>query len=189
MIPAPARRAPYPRELARWIRLEDGTAALVRAIRPDDADRLAELYGRLSRQTAYQRFFTVMPRLPSEWARQLADVDYDTRLALVAERDGAHGVELIGVARYEPSDEPETAEIALVVEDAWQGRGLGVRLLEALLAAAVARGRHRFVAYVLGDNRRMLGLLARLTDVRECAVDDGVVRLVLLPRVSHDRVA
>ncbi len=174
---APAARAAYPRELTRWTRLDDDTPVLVRPIRAEDAGRLVALYARLSRTSAYQRFFTVMPRLPEAWARELADVDYQRRLALVAERDGGDGVELIGVARYEPSDEAGTVEVALVVEDAWQGHGLGVRLLEALLDAAAARGHRRFVAYVLGENRRMLALLARLVDVRERTVEDGVVRL------------
>ncbi len=172
----------YPRELSHTETLGDGTRVLVRAIRPDDAERLTELYLRLSRHTAYQRFFTVMPRLPADWARQLADVDYQTRLALVAERDGAAGVELIGVARYEPADEPGTAEVAVVVEDRWQGHGLGRRLLGDLLAAAEQRGIRRFCAYMLGENRRMAALLARLVDIRERTAREGVVRAVFTAR-------
>jgi len=173
----PALRAPYPQALAQWTRLDDGAPVLIRPIRADDADRLVALYARLSRTSAYHRFFTVLPRLPEAWARRLADVDYDRRLALVAEREGPDGVALIGVARWEPADEPDTVEVALVVEDPWQGHGLGARLFQALLDAAAARGVRRYVAYVLGDNRRMLGLLARLTEVEERTIEDGVVRL------------
>ncbi len=120
-----------------------------------------------------------MRRLPPDWAHEFATVDYERRLALVAERLTADAPELIGVARYEPSEESDTAEIALVVEDAWQGHGLGVTLLGDLLAAAEARGIRRFVAYVLGDNRRMLNLLARHADVRDRSVESGVVTLIL----------
>ncbi len=61
----------------------------LRLIRPDDEPRLVALYDRLSRHTAYQRFFTVMRRLPIDWAHFLANVDYQTRLALVIERRGS----------------------------------------------------------------------------------------------------
>ena len=169
----------YPVDLERRAVLDDGAEVRLRPIRPDDAARLGELYDRLSLTTTYQRFFTVMRRLPADWAHEFATVDYERRLALVAERPTDHGPELIGVARYEPSEESDAAEIALVVEDAWQGRGLGVTLLGDLLAAAEARGIRRFVAYVLGDNRRMLGVLTRHTDVRERSVESGVVTLIL----------
>ena len=169
----------YPADLERRVVFDDGAEVRLRPIRPDDAARLGELYDRLSLTTTYQRFFTVMRRLPPDWAHEFATVDYERRLALVAERLTDHAPELIGVARYEPSEESDAAEIALVVEDAWQGRGLGVTLLGDLLAAAEARGIRRFVAYVLGDNRRMLGVLTRHTDVRERSVESGVITLIL----------
>ena len=173
--------APFPAELARGVRLRDGTYLRIRPIRPDDEPRLVELYDRLGTHTAYQRFFTVMRRLSPDWARFFANVDYQERLALVAERDTAAGPQLVGVGRYEPSDEPETAEVAFVVEDGWQGRGLGTVLLADLLDAAVARGIRRFRAYVLADNPRMLGLLARRTDILERQTEEGVVSLLFSP--------
>src|SRR2546426_5538619 len=114
--------AEYPRELEHDVRLKDGSYVHIRPIRPDDAPRLQELYDRLSRHTVYQRFFTVMKRLPPDSARVLASVDYRKRLALIVEHDGARGVDLIGVGRYEPTDEPDTVEVAFVVQDDWQSR-------------------------------------------------------------------
>src|SRR2546427_10402982 len=93
--------AESPRELEHDVRLRDGSHVHIRPIRPDDAPRLQELYDRLSRDTAYQRFFTVMKCLPPDWARMLASVDYQRRLALIVEHDGTRGVELIGVGRSE----------------------------------------------------------------------------------------
>ena len=146
----------------------------LRLIRPDDAPRLIALYDRLSRHSAYQRFFAAMKRLPPDWAELLANVDYQTRLALVIEHAGPTGPDVIAVGRYEPDAEPGVAEVAFVVEDGWQGRGLGRILLHELLAAAETRGIHRFRAYVLAENYRMLRLLSRDTRVLARRTDAGV---------------
>jgi len=105
----------------------------------------------------------------------LANVDYVRRLALIAEVDTPSGPELVAVARYEPTGDPKTAEVAFVVQDAWQNRGLGTALLHDLLRAARARGIERFSAYVLATNRRMLDLISRFTTVVERKLDSGVV--------------
>jgi len=177
--PADVITAAYPRELARTVVLKDGASARIRPIRPDDEPRLVDLYERLSRHTAYQRFFTVMRRLPNDWYHFFANVDYVRRLALVAERETVAGVQLIGVGRYEPSDEPATAEVAFVVEDGWQERGLGAILLEAVLDAAAARGIEHFRADVLADNHRMLRLFTSRTRVEHRITESGVTSLRL----------
>jgi RimJ/RimL family protein N-acetyltransferase len=169
--------AAYPSGLVRAVTLRDGSSARIRPIRPDDEPRLVALHERLGRHTAYQRFFTVRRRLPPDRYHFFANVDYVRRLALVAERDAPAGVELIGVGRYEPSEEPETAEVAFVIEDGWQGRGLGGILLDAVLAAAEGRGIHRFRADVLADNHRMLRLLSTRTRVEERRTEEGVTGL------------
>jgi RimJ/RimL family protein N-acetyltransferase len=146
----------------------------LRPIQGDDAAALTRLYDRLSPETAYQRFFAAMRRLPPDWARVLAEVDDDRRAALVA-LDPAG--DLIAVARYGAPPGSDEAEIALVVQDAWQNRGLGTVLLGALLDRAATRGIRRFVAYVLSDNRRMQSLIVRLGDVTTRSADQGVVTL------------
>ena len=158
----------------------------LRLIRPDDEPRLVALHARLSRHTAYQRFFTAMRRLPTDWAHFLANVDYHRRLALVVERPVDGGTEVIAVGRYEPTDDPAVAEVAFVVQDGWQGRGLGRLLLRELLAAAVARGLRRFRAYVLAGNVRMLRLLGRYTHVLERRTHAGVVELLFEPAEPQD---
>jgi len=174
--------APYPSELGRAIVGSDGVRLGLRAIRADDAPRLIALHSRLSAQTIYQRFFSVLRRLPTDWARYLADVDYCRRLALVVERDAEGGVELVGVGRYEPTAMPDRAEVAFVIEDRWQGRGLGSALFDALLAAAEARGIREFCADVLATNSRMLDLIARRARIVERRSDGGVVSLVFVRR-------
>jgi RimJ/RimL family protein N-acetyltransferase len=148
-----------------------------RPIRPDDESRLVELFRRLSPRSVYHRFLAQRPSLPAAWYHTFANVDYDRRFALVAEHETAGDVELVGVARYEPTEAPEVAEIAIVVDDAWQGQGLGRTLLEKLLDEAHARGIRRFRAVVLGDNRRMLALLAHATHIERQTLKDGVIEV------------
>jgi acetyltransferase len=158
--------------------LRDGVAVTLRPIRAEDEPELAALYARLSPETAYQRFFTVMRRLPPDWAHILATVDYDRRMAIVAL--GPSG-ELIGVARYAHDEQAHEAELAIVVQDQWQNRGLGTTLLGDLIAYAVEKGIGRFRAYVLAENRRMLDLLTRVTTVLERSIESGVISLLLGP--------
>jgi RimJ/RimL family protein N-acetyltransferase len=157
---------------------ELGDGLRLRSIRGDDEPRLIALHERLSLQTAYQRFFSALRRLPTNWAHYLANVDSTTRLALVIERDGDEGPELVAVGRWEPTADPAVPEVAFVVEDRWQGKGLGRTLLRELLDAAAARGIRRFRAYVLAGNTRMLRLLSRHTHILERTVDRGVVELL-----------
>ena len=173
-----ATALPYPRELAHDVWLSDGAQFHIRPIRAADEPGLLALFHRLSSRSRYQRFFSPMPRLPQRWLHQLANVDYRERLALVAERPSGAALELVGVARYEPAGMPDSCEIALVVEDRWQARGLGTILLDELLRAAEARGVTRFRAFVLADNVRMLTLLARLGTVIARSMEEGVVTLL-----------
>jgi len=84
---------------------------------------------------------------------------------------------LRAVARYEPGEMPGTTEIAIVVEDDWQHRGLGSLLLDALLAAAERRNLRVFRADVLADNRPMLRVLSRLADIRRRESSHGILTL------------
>jgi RimJ/RimL family protein N-acetyltransferase len=165
---------------SRELMLRDGTRVRMRPIRPDDAPRLVALYDHLSRDSRYQRFFSIRQRLPPDWADFLANVDHVRRFALVVEDPGDPET-LIAVARYEPA-EADAVEVAFVVQDAWQNRGLGTLLFRELLAAAAANGIKRFRAWVLGDNRRMLDLIARFGQVQQRSFAQGVVELAFTSR-------
>jgi RimJ/RimL family protein N-acetyltransferase len=169
----------------RPVGLAGGERVRIRPIRPDDAPRLEELYARLSQHSAYQRFFAVMQRLPPDWARLLAAVDHQRRFALVAEALETAPPVLVGVARYEPVPDSDTVELAVVVQDSWQGRGLGSLLLRELLRAAELNGIHRFRAFVLAENRRMLHVLSRNTDVEERKRDGGVLELTMSRKIER----
>ncbi len=174
--------AVYPKELEREIALPGGERLRLRPIRPQDQDRLIAFHDRLSSHTAYQRFFTVMKHLAPDWAHFLANVDYERRLALLAEHGPPDAPEIVGVARYEQTDQADTAEVAFVIQDVWQSRGLGTLMLDALLVAADARGIRRFRASVLAGKTRMIDLLVHFMDVQERATESGVTELLLTRR-------
>ena len=183
-LDAPRISAEYPREFEREVILKDGARVRIRPVLPEDETRLVTLYGRLSPPTAHQRFFTIMKRLPPDWAYSFANVDYRRRMALVEERDLEWRPELIGVARYEPSDEEDTAEVAIVIQDYWQGKGLGTILLKEILRAGETNGLRRIRAYVLADNHRMFDMLSRLTDIQQRKTERGVTSLLFTRRDS-----
>lgn len=168
------------RQFDRELVLKDGSRVHLRPIRPSDETALVALYDRLSRHSAYQRFFTIMRRLPPDWAHYLANVDHQRRLALVAVDPAT--ADIVGVARYEPTAEPHTVEVAFVVQDTWQNRGLGTHLFVELLAAAGLNGIERYRAWVLADNRRMLDLIARFGVIAERRLEQGVVEVVFTAR-------
>jgi acetyltransferase len=163
----------------RSVTLKDGTTVRLRPIRPEDEPELSALYARLSPETAYQRFFTVMARLPPSWAHILANVDYERRMAIVAVSPDNR---LIAVARYDLDETSNEAEIAVVVQDQWQGKGIGTILLAELLGYAETQGIRRFRADVLAENRRMLDLVGRLTRVLTRRTERGITSLLMVPR-------
>jgi acyl-CoA synthetase (NDP forming)/RimJ/RimL family protein N-acetyltransferase len=141
---------------------------------PTDADAVVAMHGRFSERTRYLRYFSPYPRIPQRDLERFVNVDHRDREALVAELGG----DLIAVARYERlGPGADEAEVAFVVEDAHQGRGIGSVLMEHLAAAAAVVGITRFVAEVLPGNARMLRVFAEAgyEVAREYA--DGVVHL------------
>jgi GNAT superfamily N-acetyltransferase len=138
------------------VRLRDGTIVLIRPIEAGDAPGLVAFHETLSFETIRRRFFGAHPHLSEAEAQRFATVDHHDREALVAELDG----ELIAVGRYERRPGDATAEVAFVVTDAWQGRGLAPILLQGLAARARIVGITRFVAETLSENRAMLSVFS-----------------------------
>jgi RimJ/RimL family protein N-acetyltransferase len=151
--------------------LEGGHQVLIRALRPEDRGRLERGYRELSEDSAYRRFFTVYPALSSRQLDYFTEIDHRDHEALGAE-DTATG-DGVGVMRYvrDPTD-PVSAEIAVTVVDGWQGRGVGVALLERLARRARSAAITRFTAEIQAANPRMTALLARLGPVEISHPDD-----------------
>jgi acetyl coenzyme A synthetase (ADP forming)-like protein len=164
---------------AHWgsdVILADGGTVHVRPIGPDDADRLVTFHAHLSDETVFLRFFSPKPTLSTAEVEWFTRVDHDSRVALVAEL----GDRLVGIARYDRVLGTDSAEVAFVVSDEHQGRGIGTVLLERLAAAARERGITQFVAETLAQNRQMLGVFAAAGFVERTRLDGSVVHVELL---------
>jgi RimJ/RimL family protein N-acetyltransferase len=155
--------------------LRDGTVVHVRPISRDDVGGVARFHGRLSSQTTYYRFFSVHPVLSARELEYFTGVDHERREALVAVVDD----EIVAVARFDRQADAGEAEVAFVVEDRWQGRGLGTMLLDRLMTLAVERGITTFVAQTLPTNRRMLAVFRHCGRPVEDRFDGDVVQVVI----------
>ncbi|MCZ2805020.1 GNAT family N-acetyltransferase [Modestobacter sp. VKM Ac-2983] len=151
----------------------DGGTVHLRPITPEDADGIVGLMDRSSDQTRYYRFFGPMRRLSDKDLHRFTHVDHDARVAFVV----LLGDRLIGVGRYDRYPGTDDAEVAFLIEDAHQRRGLGSVLLEHLAAAARERGIKRFVAEVLSQNSQMVRVFLDAGYSAKRSYEDGVVHL------------
>ena len=142
--------------------LRDGETVHIRAIRPDDKQRLLDGFHRLTNRSVYSRFFQFKETLNNEELTYLTEVDFIDHVALVATLPGKDHHEIIGVGRYIRTDLPGQevhAEFALAVADRHQGRGTGSLLLQNLIIIALSAGISVFEADILTENRQMLKVL------------------------------
>jgi RimJ/RimL family protein N-acetyltransferase len=162
--------------------LRDGVSVLVREIRAEDAPALQRLVGRSSAHSIELRFFGPMKGLSDQMARRFAEVDGEDRFALVA-LDPDDADEIVGVVRYEREKGTDGAEFAALVEDRFQGRGLGIGLTRRLIEAARERGIEILHALVMPENEVMLRLLRSLNLPERERWENGIehVEIVLWP--------
>lgn len=153
--------------------LSDGTCVTVREIRPEDAQALQRLIDRSSERTIRLRYFGSMKQLSDEQARYFAEVDGKNRYALVA-LDPEDEEEIVAVVRYDREKDTDKAEYAALVEDRFQGQGLGDSLTRALIQAARQRGVRDFEALVLPENKGMIRLLCNLDFPERIRKVDGI---------------
>jgi acetyltransferase len=151
---------PYPVSLERKLRLKDKTQVHMRAIRPDDAARERAFVAAMSDTSRYYRFLHPLAALSDEMIARFTQLDYRVEMALVALTEDES--EIIGVARYHPNADGESAEFAIAIADAWQGKGLGDQLMRNLIACAEEAGYMRLSGTVLKTNTGMLHLAQRL---------------------------
>ena len=177
-LPRPVIR-PYPTAYVWTVALKEGTAVSVRPIRPEDEPLLVRLHETLSERTVYLRYLEHLKldqRVAHQRLARMCYIDYDREMALVAETGGV----IVGVGRL--SRHPirrEEAEFALLVTDAFQGKGLGIELLRRLLDVARAEGIRRVTAEMLPDNSAMQAVCKKLGFRLSGGVSDPTVRAAI----------
>ena len=139
--------------------LTDGSILQLRPIRPDDVAKLQALFYRLSPKTVYLRFHHVLKQMSKEEASRFCNVDYVDAFALVATLGEGDSSRIIAVGRYYRLPARDMAEVAFLVEDIYQGKGIATLLLEHLSRIARENGIHAFVGEVLTENIKMLQVL------------------------------
>jgi acetyltransferase len=164
---------PYPAHLRSIWRAPDGVPVTIRPIRPEDAQIEREFVASLSADTRSLRFMGPLKELSAAMLARFTQVDYDREMALIATVDEMGCEREIAVCRYALNADEHSCEFAIVVAEAWQGRGLGRHLMARLIDIARERGIRRMTGDILAANRGMLELAARLgfilDDVPEAA--------------------
>ena len=157
-LPKPVIR-PYPSQhVATW-RLRDGSAVVIRPIRPEDEPMIRAFHFTLSERSVYQRYFNAFKidqRIAHDRLARICFIDYDREMALVVERTSAAGEpEIIAVGRLSKLPGLKAAEFSMTISDAWQRHGLGTELLRRLVAIGRKEGLLRITADILADNSGM----------------------------------
>ncbi|GAA2517603.1 GNAT family N-acetyltransferase [Streptomyces sp. NPDC058947] len=174
-------RHEYPAHWEADVVLRDGGTARIRPITVDDAERLVSFYEQVSDESKYYRFFAPYPRLSAKDVHRFTHHDFVDRVGLAATVGG----EFIATVRYDrigpdgtPASVPaDEAEVAFLVQDAHQGRGVASALLEHIAAVARERGIRRFAAEVLPANTKMIKVFTDAGYTQKRSFEDGVVRL------------
>lgn len=173
----------YPDHWEADVVLRDGGTARIRPITTDDAERLVSFYEQVSDESKYYRFFAPYPRLSDRDVHRFTHHDYVDRVGLAVTIGG----EFIGTVRYDrindqgrPASAPaDEAEVAFLVQDAHQGRGVASALLEHIAAVARERGIRRFAAEVLPANNKMIKVFRDAGYTQQRSFEDGSVHLTL----------
>ncbi|MGD0117414.1 MAG: GNAT family N-acetyltransferase [Candidatus Binatus sp.] len=155
----------------------DGAAVRIRAIRPDDKERLHDHFKGMSEQSIYFRFMGIRRDLSPDDLKHLTELDFKNHVGLAATLTENGRERFIGVGRYIVGANPRRAEVAFAVRDEFQGHGIGTVLLDHLSLIADANGVAEFEADVLGENRQMLEMFAHSGFEAQRSLDSGVVHL------------
>ena len=162
--------------------LKDGTRVTIRAVRPGDRERFQDALRLLEKDSIYTRFFGYRSHFSDAEIDRAVNVDFVSEVALVVTTETVRGETIIASGRYIAIDEPSgerSAELAFVVEEDYQGRGIASRLLARLAALARSQNLTQFEADVLSENSPMLAVFKRCGFPMRQRRDGGVIHLTL----------
>jgi len=148
-----------PKEVKTTMLLDDGTLISFRAMNPTDEPATRDLFYSLSRETIYYRYMSHMKRIPRKQLQNFVYVDHRNEVAIVGTVPEAHGDEIIAIGRYYLDQKTNRAEVAFVVRDDWQDKGIGSFIMKHLATIAKRDGIAGFTAEVLRDNKPMQAVI------------------------------
>jgi acyl-CoA hydrolase/GNAT superfamily N-acetyltransferase len=169
-----------PKELSTTMLLTDGTQIGFRPIHPTDGPRMRNLFYELSQQTLYYRFMRDVKHVPRKQIQDFVYIDHRNDIAVVATVPEAEGERLIGIGRYYLDPTSNLAEVAFVVHDEWQRRGIGTFLFEHLKKIARRNGIRGFTAEVLAQNRPMQSVFDGSDCQTRSRLEEGVYSYELI---------
>ncbi len=169
--------SPYPAENEYRLVTESGIHIFVRPIKPEDAPMYVNLFKELSPTSIYYRFFGALKEMQPEMLARFTQIDYDREIALVALDEDAETERMLGVARIIGDPDGTKGEFAVLVGDAWQGKGIGAGLLRKCLLIAEKRGFKNIHGIVLKENRNMIALGKKLGFMVNMSKDSGEYEL------------
>lgn len=151
----------YPSCYEEWVPLRDGTKVFLRPVKATDGPLLSDLFAKLSQASIILRFLSPLHNLPEKLVHQFSHVDYKKDFGLIALIDLGDSSPIIGVGRYAFDSERERPELAFVVRDDWQGKGLGSILVLRVISIGRKNGFSRFGALMNPENETMMNIFKR----------------------------
>jgi acyl-CoA hydrolase/ribosomal protein S18 acetylase RimI-like enzyme len=181
----PGERGEYPEDLEAYKTTKTGLSVLLRPVKISDEPLLKDLFYSLSDQSIYRRFFSTRTDMPHEYLQKFVAIDYTQKMLIVAVIERGEKEEIVGLGQYGIVEHTHTADLALVVRDDYQNKGIGRELLFYLTYLAKKQGLLGFTAEVLVDNKPMLhvfGLFEKMGFDIEKKMEAGVYELKIVFR-------
>jgi acetyltransferase len=175
--------SPYPNQYETSWTMADGTGIFIRPIKPEDEPLLNEFVESLSPRSIYFRFFSPLKKLPHKVLARFTQLDYDRDMALVALETGVKDEKILGVGRIMHLADEVSSEFAIVIHDAWQGKGLGSKLLELCIAVARKQGIKTILATTMSENKALLALARKYGFIIDRVCSSGECNMIL--KLNH----
>ena len=169
---------PYPKKYIMNWKMKDGTEVALRPIKPEDEHAVSAMLSSLSPETIRSRFFSPVRHIPREMLVRFCNIDYEREMALVAELRDGEGKRIIGISRLIIDPDLKGGEHAVLVHDAFQGKGLGYKLVDMIIGFAQDKGLNEIYGVVLKENERMLRVAKEMGFVHK-SIPDGLMEVRL----------
>ena len=183
----PGKAGEYPKELETYRTTKTGLEILLRPVKMSDESLIKELFYSLSDNSMYRRFISRRKDMPHERLQEFVIIDYSREVAIVATVTQNEKEKVVGLGQYSVDPNTHTAEVAFVVNDEYQNRGIGSELLSYLTYLARRQGLLGFSAEVLVENRPMLHLFEKMGFLMDRRIEEQVyeLKMAFSEAISH----